>query len=40
LEMAPVVANLMVSELGWDEATKTKQLAAFRDVASKYSLHR
>jgi hypothetical protein len=36
--MAPVVADLMASELGWDEATRTKQLAAFRDVASNYVL--
>jgi len=39
LEMAPVVADLMASELGWDETTKTKQLAAFRDVAANYVLH-
>jgi len=39
LEMAPVVADLMAAELGWDEVTKTKQLAAFRDVASNYALH-
>jgi len=39
LEMAPVVADLMASELAWDENTKTKQLAAFRDVASNYVLH-
>ncbi|MBZ5663105.1 MAG: FAD-dependent oxidoreductase [Acidobacteriia bacterium] len=39
LEMAPVVADLMASELGWGESTKTKQLAAFRDVASNYVLH-
>jgi glycerol-3-phosphate dehydrogenase len=38
LEMAPAVADLMASELGWDESTKTKQLAAFRDVASNYLL--
>lgn len=39
LEMAPVVAELMASELGWDEATSAKHLAAFRDVASNYVLH-
>jgi glycerol-3-phosphate dehydrogenase len=38
LAMAPAVAELMASELGWDEATRTKQLAAFRDVASNYVL--
>jgi glycerol-3-phosphate dehydrogenase len=40
LEMAPAVADLMASELGWDESTRAKQLAAFRDVASNYVLHR
>jgi glycerol-3-phosphate dehydrogenase len=40
LAVAPVVADLMASELGWDEVTRTKQLAAFRDVASNYLLHR
>jgi glycerol-3-phosphate dehydrogenase len=39
LEMAPMVAELMASELGWDEVTRTKQVAAFRDVASNYVLH-
>ncbi len=39
LAMAPAVADLMASELGWDEATRTKQLAAFRDVAANYVLH-
>jgi glycerol-3-phosphate dehydrogenase len=39
LEMAPVVADLMAPELGWDESAKAKQLAAFRDVASNYLLH-
>jgi glycerol-3-phosphate dehydrogenase len=38
LAMAPAVADLMASELGWDEVTRTKQLAAFRDVASNYLL--
>jgi glycerol-3-phosphate dehydrogenase len=39
LAMAPAVADLMASELGWDELTRAKQLAAFRDVASNYVLH-
>jgi glycerol-3-phosphate dehydrogenase len=39
LEMASVVAELMASELGWDESIRTKQLAAFHDVASNYVLH-
>jgi len=39
LEMAPVVADLMASELGWDEDARTKQLSAFREVASNYVLH-
>ncbi|MFY9562283.1 MAG: FAD-dependent oxidoreductase [Terriglobales bacterium] len=39
LAMAPVVAELMASELGWNEVTRTNQLAAFRDVASNYVLH-
>ncbi len=39
LEMAPVVADLMASELDWDESTRTKHLAAFRAVASNYVLH-
>ena len=38
LAMAPAVADLMASELGWDEVTRAKQLAAFRDVASNYLL--
>jgi hypothetical protein len=37
--MAPAVADLMASELGWDEVTRTSQLAAFREVASNYLLH-
>jgi glycerol-3-phosphate dehydrogenase len=37
LEMAPAVADLMASELGWDESTRTGQLSAFRDLASKYA---
>ncbi len=39
LAMAPAVADLMGPELGWDEATRAKQLAAFREVASNYLLH-
>jgi glycerol-3-phosphate dehydrogenase len=38
LEMAPAVAELMALELGWNEVTRGKQLAAFRDVASNYVL--
>jgi glycerol-3-phosphate dehydrogenase len=38
LVMAPVVADLMAAELGWDAATRTEQLAAFRKVASNYLL--
>jgi len=40
LAMAPAVTDLMASELGWDESTRTKQLAAFRDIASNYVLGR
>jgi glycerol-3-phosphate dehydrogenase len=39
LAMASAVADLMASELGWDEVTRTKQLAAFREIASNYLLH-
>ncbi len=39
LAMAPAVADLMASELGWDEVTRMKQLAAFSEVASNYALH-
>jgi len=39
LAMAPAVADLMASELGWDEITRSQQLAAFRDIASNYVLH-
>jgi glycerol-3-phosphate dehydrogenase len=38
LAMAPAVADLMAPELPWDDATQTRQLAAFRDVASNYLL--
>jgi glycerol-3-phosphate dehydrogenase len=39
LAMAPAVADLMASELGWSESKRTAQLAAFRAVASNYLLH-
>jgi len=39
LEMAPAVADLMASDMGWDESTRAKQLSAFQAVASKYVLH-
>jgi glycerol-3-phosphate dehydrogenase len=39
LEMASAVADLMALELSWDEVTRTKQLAAFRNVAANYVLH-
>jgi glycerol-3-phosphate dehydrogenase len=39
LAMAPVAADLMTSELGWGELTRSKQLAAFREVASNFVLH-
>jgi glycerol-3-phosphate dehydrogenase len=38
LEMAPTVAELMGTELGWTEAEKTKQLAIFKDLAQNYVL--
>jgi glycerol-3-phosphate dehydrogenase len=38
LEMAPAVAELMASELGWDEVTRARQLTAFGDLASNYVL--
>ncbi|MGA7295020.1 MAG: glycerol-3-phosphate dehydrogenase/oxidase [Terriglobales bacterium] len=38
LEMAPAVADLMGPELRWDETTRSKQLAVFREVASNYML--
>ncbi|MGB9084538.1 MAG: glycerol-3-phosphate dehydrogenase C-terminal domain-containing protein [Terriglobales bacterium] len=40
LAMAPAVADLMAKELGWDDLTRTKQLAAFREVASNFILLR
>jgi glycerol-3-phosphate dehydrogenase len=39
LEMAPAVADLMASELRWDDSTRMQQLATFREVASNYVLH-
>ena len=39
LEMAPGVAELMATELGWDDEIRTKQLNAFRDMAANYVLH-
>jgi glycerol-3-phosphate dehydrogenase len=38
MEMAPAAADLMASELGWDETAKANQLAAFREVAEGYVL--
>ena len=38
LEMAPGVADAMAIELGWDNAVKEKQLAAFREIARHYKL--
>jgi glycerol-3-phosphate dehydrogenase len=38
LAMAPTVAGLMKSELGWDDAFVSRQLAAFRNTASNYLL--
>jgi glycerol-3-phosphate dehydrogenase len=39
-EMAPSVADLMASELGWDEDTKAKQVSSFLALASNYILGR
>ena len=39
LDMAPSVADLIAPELHWDVAAKSKQLAAFREVAINYTLH-
>jgi glycerol-3-phosphate dehydrogenase len=38
LGMAPAVADLMASEMGWNDLTRNKQVAAFREVASNYIL--
>jgi len=40
VEMAPVVAEVMGVELGWDETTKANQCAAFGTLASSYLRHR
>ncbi|MBV9624977.1 MAG: glycerol-3-phosphate dehydrogenase/oxidase [Acidobacteria bacterium] len=39
LNMASTVADLMGSELNWDESSKTSQLASFRDLAASYLVH-
>jgi glycerol-3-phosphate dehydrogenase len=36
LEMAPVVADLMMPDLGWNHATKAKHLSQFREVAANF----
>jgi len=36
LEMAPAVAELLASELGWNDQTKGSQLSDFRVVARNY----
>jgi glycerol-3-phosphate dehydrogenase len=38
IEMAPMAAELMASELGWNQDTMTKQLSAFCDVALNYQV--
>lgn len=38
LEIAPATADLMASELGWDEAARAKQVSSFRSLASNYIL--
>jgi glycerol-3-phosphate dehydrogenase len=38
LDMAPAVAELMASELGWDEVARRAQLSAFEEVAANYIL--
>ena len=38
LHMAPLVAELMAPDLGWNEVVKAKQIASFRDVAKNYIL--
>ena len=40
VEMAPAVAELMATELGWDKTTREKQAADFRSLASNYILPR
>jgi glycerol-3-phosphate dehydrogenase len=36
LEMAPTVADLLASELGWDDRMKERQLSEFRALARHY----
>jgi glycerol-3-phosphate dehydrogenase len=38
LDMAPVVADLMARELGWNEMEKANQVKTFRDLAASYLL--
>jgi glycerol-3-phosphate dehydrogenase len=38
VQMAPAVASLMATELGWDTSFRESQLAAFRKVAQAYIL--
>ena len=38
LAMAPGVADLMASEMGWDDAIKANQIASFQAVAANYCL--
>jgi glycerol-3-phosphate dehydrogenase len=38
LEMAPTVADLMASELDWNDLAKQRQLADFRSIAANYVL--
>jgi glycerol-3-phosphate dehydrogenase len=40
IAMAPRVADLMASELRWDEGTRTKQVDVFRNIAANYVLDR
>ncbi len=37
-EIAPSVADLVAAELGWDEATKAKQIESFLTLSSNYIL--
>jgi glycerol-3-phosphate dehydrogenase len=36
LEMAPMVADLLARELGWDDRTKENQVSEFRAIARNY----
>lgn len=40
LEMAPIVAELMARDLGWNENAKAGQFATFQTVARNYALRR